>query len=251
MNAVLSFARPPVAGDPFTGSPDTAKPSSRGRREAKSEGKSEAWRRPQGAGPRIETARLVLRLYAAQDFEALHALSTEPTTWTYAERGPMTPEESWTRLLRHAGHWALRGYGAFAIEEKTTGLLIGEMGFSDFRRGFGADFDPFPEACWSIRSDRQERGYATEAAAAALAWLEEKTGAKRTVCLIHAANVASHRVAAKLGYVSFRPVKYRGYHALLLQRDAGAPHRAVDGGRRGAASGKASPRKGHVGAGVP
>jgi RimJ/RimL family protein N-acetyltransferase len=193
----------------------------------------------------------VLRLYAPQDFQAIHAMSTEPGMWRYSERGAMSAEESWTRLLRHAGHWALRGFGIFAIEEKTTGLYVGEAGFADFRHGFGADFDPFPEACWWIRPDRQERGYATEAAAAALAWLEEKMGAKRTVCLIHAANVASHRVATKLGYTSFRPVKYRGYHALLLQRDAGEPHQVADGGRRGAAPRKASPRKGHVGAGLP
>ncbi|HEX4737163.1 MAG TPA: GNAT family N-acetyltransferase [Allosphingosinicella sp.] len=193
----------------------------------------------------------MLRPYAPHDYEAVHSMSTETGMWRYSERGPMAPEESWTRLLRHAGHWALHGYGAFAIEEKATGLLVGEAGFADFRRGFGADFDPFPEACWSIRADRQERGYATEAAEAALAWLEEKLGAKRTVCLIHAANVPSHRVAAKLGYVSFRPVKYRGYHALLLQRDAGASRKVADGGRRRATSGKASPRKGHVGAGVP
>jgi RimJ/RimL family protein N-acetyltransferase len=161
----------------------------------------------------------VLRLYAPQDFDALHALSSEPAMWAYSERGPMAPDESWARLLRQAGHWALRGYGVFAIQEKSTGLLVGETGFADFHRGFGGDFDPFPEACWSIRSDRHGRGYATEAAAAALAWIEAKTGAKRTVCLIHAANATSHRVAAKLGYVPFRAVEYRGYSGLLLRRD--------------------------------
>jgi RimJ/RimL family protein N-acetyltransferase len=167
----------------------------------------------------------VLRCYAPQDFLALHALSSEPAMWTYSERGPMAPEESWARLLRQAGHWALRGYGVFAIQEKSTGLLVGEAGFADFRRGFGEDFDPYPEACWSIRSDRHGRGYATEAARAALAWIEAKTGAKRTICLIHADNAASHRVAAKLGYASFRAVEYRGYRGLLLQRDAGKKNR--------------------------
>jgi RimJ/RimL family protein N-acetyltransferase len=193
----------------------------------------------------------VLRLHTPQDFTAIHAMSGGPAMWTYSERGPMAPEESWAQLLRHAGHWALHGYGVFAVEEKETGLLVGEAGFADFHRGFGGDFDPFPEACWSIRTDRQERGYATEAAAAALAWTEAKMGANRTVCLIHADNVASHRVATKLGYASFRPVKYRGYRALLLQREPGLTARVVGGGRRGAAPGKASSRTRHVGAGLP
>jgi RimJ/RimL family protein N-acetyltransferase len=142
--------------------------------------------------------------------------------WIYSERGPMTPEESWARLLRHAGQWALRGCGIFAVEEKETGELVGEAGFADFRRGLGADFDPFPEASWTIRPDRQGRGYATEAAGAALAWLAGTRGEAHTVCLIHTDNIASHRVAAKLGYTPFRTLDYRGYPAQLLRRDGGS-----------------------------
>ena len=214
MSRLISFAKPPVAGDLLRGSPDTAQPI----RHAHREHATPAWRG--SVGPRLETERLILRVHRGADFEALHALSAAPAMWLYSERGPMAPEESWARLLRHAGQWALRGCGVFAIEEKETGELVGEAGVSDFRRGLGAEFDPFPEASWTIRPDRQGRGYATEAARAALDWLARAHGAAQTVCLIHVDNAASHRVAAKLGYAPFRELLYRGYPAVLLRRDA-------------------------------
>ena len=240
MSPVLSFAKLPVAGTPVMGSPDGMRPHHRGRRD----GPGEAWRgraAPAG-GPQLETPRLVLRLHRGEDFEAVHALAAAPAMWTYSERGPMAPEESWARLLRHAGQWSLRGCGMFAIEEKATGELVGEAGFTDFRRGLGPDFDAFPEASWTIRPDRQGLGYATEAAAAAHAWLARSRGAARTVCLIHAENLASRCVAAKLGYEAFRSLEYRGYPALLLQQDQGRAASWCSWGEHGAAPERVPPR---------
>ena len=54
--------------------------------------------------------------------------------------------------------------------------------------------------------------------AAALAWVEQRLGAERSVCLIHVDNAASHRVADKLGYKAFAECTYRGYDALLFER---------------------------------
>jgi len=237
LSAVLSFARLPV--DPTAGSLEGPRPHHRGRRD----GAAETWRgRPAPPrGPLLETERLILRLHRGEDFEALHALSASPAMWTYSERGPMAPEESWARLLRLAGQWSLRGCGMFAIEEKATGELVGEAGFTDFRRGLGAEFDPFPEASWTIRADRQRRGYATEAAAAAHAWLARTRGAARTVCLIHAENQASHGVAAKLGYKPFRSLEYRGYPALLLQQGGACRTESLEG-EHGAAPERVPPR---------
>ena len=75
-------------------------------------------------------------------------------------------------------------------------------------------------ASWTIASWAQGRGYATEAAAGALAWLEAQRRPGRTVCLIHAENAPSLRVAAKLGYRAFAEREYRGYPALLFERRA-------------------------------
>ncbi len=167
---------------------------------------------------RLATARLVLRLYRESDFEALHAMSADPAMWTYSERGPMSPEEAWTRMLRHAGHWALAGYGLFALENVETGEFVGEAGCSGFRRQLGPDFDPWPEISWAIRPALQGRGYAVEAAQASLDWIDGTLAPERTVCLIHRENLPSLRVAEKLGYTAMRSVDYRGYPALLMSR---------------------------------
>jgi RimJ/RimL family protein N-acetyltransferase len=106
----------------------------------------------------------------------------------------------------------------FAVEEKESGRFIGEAGLADFKRELGLRFDHLPEASWTIAPSVQGRGYATEAASAAIAWLEAKLRAKRSFCLIHTANAASLRVAEKLGYRAFRGLDYRGYPALLHER---------------------------------
>ncbi len=176
---------------------------------------------------RIETERLILREFRTSDFDAYFRLSSDPETFRYSERGPMSGEETWTRLLRHVGHWALNAYGIFAVEERESGNFVGEAGLEDFRRELGPEFDGVPEASWSMAPGAQGRGYATEAAAAALSWLERKRGVKRTVCLIHRDNAASLKVATKLGYSVLSEISYRGYPALVHEREAatGSTHR--------------------------
>jgi len=131
---------------------------------------------------------------------------------------PADSDEAWKRLLRHAGNWSLFGYGFVALEEKATGCFVGEAGLAQFKRGLGSGFDGVPEAGWAIAPWAQRHGYATEAAAAALAWIEAGFGFRRSVCVIHAENAASIRVAEKLGYTPFGQCTYRGYAAITFER---------------------------------
>ena len=99
------------------------------------------------------------------------------------------------------------------------GRFVGEAGLAHFRRQLGASFDAVPEGSWTIARWAQNRGYATEAAAAALAWMEGRFGTTRTVCMIHVQNAASLQVARKLGYEPTGECMYRGYRALLHRRE--------------------------------
>lgn len=172
----------------------------------------------QPRGIRVETDRLVLRVLRLDDFDDYFAVAADPETFRYSQRGAMTSDEAWTRLLRHVGHWAVMGWGLFAIEEKATGRFVGEAGLGDFRRGLGEDFDGVPEAGCTIARWAQGLGYATEAMEAALAWIDANLGAPRTVCLVNARNTASLRVAEKVGYERFGLRSYRGYDAVLFER---------------------------------
>lgn len=167
---------------------------------------------------RIETPRLTLRPPVSGDFEAVQEIFGQPAMFRYSERGAMGAEDAWGLLLRHAGQWLLSGYGVFAVAEKATGRLVGLAGHSDFRRQLGPGFDGDPEMTWSVATGAQGRGYATEAAAAALDWQQANFAPRRTVCLIHRDNTASLRVAEKLGYAPFRTCDYKGYPATLLER---------------------------------
>ena len=177
---------------------------------------------PAGAMPSgeivAETRRLILRRHAAADFPSYFAMAADREMARFAGREPAGPDEAWMRLLRQAGHWSLFGYGFVALEEKATGCFVGETGLADFKRGLGPGFDGVPEAGWTIARWAQGHGYATEAAAAALAWTEARFGVRRTVCVIHAENAASLRVAEKLGYAPLGECTYRDYAAITFER---------------------------------
>jgi RimJ/RimL family protein N-acetyltransferase len=166
----------------------------------------------------IETPRLILRRPSAADFIAYWTICADPEMSHYTDHGPATSEQAWMRLLRHVGHWSLFGYGFLVVEEKATGLLVGEAGLSDFRRRLGPDLDEVPEAGWAIARSAWGHGYATEAMTAALGWMESQCDVQRTVCVIHSENIASIRVATKLGYRPIGECIHRGYRALTFER---------------------------------
>jgi RimJ/RimL family protein N-acetyltransferase len=172
----------------------------------------------QARTPRIETKRLVLRMLGLDDFEDYAAMLADPSCFRFSERGPMTRDEAWVRLLRHVGHWALMGWGQFGLFEKTSGRFVGEAGLANFNRGFGPGWDELPEGGWSVAGWAQGQGYATEAMQAAIGWVEERLGSESMVCLIHAENAPSLRVAEKLGFRTTGETGYRGYKALLFER---------------------------------
>lgn len=170
------------------------------------------------AGTMIAAERLQLRPYSTSDFDDMHALMLRPETHKYGQREPLTEEETWSRLLRHIGHWHEFGFGFMAVEERDSGRFVGEAGFSHFRRGVGVDCGGAPEATWTIAPEYQGRGYASEAAAAVQWWAEERLGFTRTLCMIQTENLPSLRIAQKLGYREVSRLDYRGQQVIFFER---------------------------------
>ena len=171
--------------------------------------------------PTIETERLVLRAYRLEDFPHLAAAWADPEVVRYIGGRPSTEEESWTRLLRNSALWTMLGYGYWAATEKTTGRYAGDVGFADFKREIEPSIKGVPEIGWVLAPWSHGRGYATEAAQAALRWLESARGPQRTVCIIDDGNLASLRVAEKCGYREFARTQYKGSNVVMLERGAG------------------------------
>jgi RimJ/RimL family protein N-acetyltransferase len=142
----------------------------------------------------------------------------DPIVTRYIGGKPLNAEESWARLLRYAGHWALLGFGYWVVEEKETGSFAGEIGFADYKRNMEPSLDGTPEIGWVIASKFHGKGYATEAVRAAVTWGDEHFGRSGTACLIHPENLQSIRVAEKCGYRESRPAMYKGQPTKVFVR---------------------------------
>ncbi|HCK84411.1 MAG TPA: GNAT family N-acetyltransferase [Hyphomonadaceae bacterium] len=165
----------------------------------------------------LETERLRLRGHVAADFEAVAAMWADPEVVRYIGGRPSTREESWARLLRYPGLWALLGYGFWAIEEKASGRLAGEGGFADFKREISPAIDA-PEQGWALASWAHGKGYGSEAVAAMIAWGETHFGRRDFVCIISPENAPSIRVAEKVGYREVAHTTYKDAATVMFRR---------------------------------
>ena len=173
------------------------------------------------AAPTLETDRLRLRAYRREDFPALAAMWADPLVMRHVLGRASTDEETWARLLRYAGLWPLLGYGYWAVEERSTGRFVGDVGFADFRREMTPSFGEAPEAGWVLAAWAHGKGFATEAVRAAHAWSDAHLDrAGHTVCMIAPENTASIGVAIKCGYVHDGRGTYKGSEDLLFRRPA-------------------------------
>ena len=166
----------------------------------------------------ITTPRLLLRRHRPDDFPAVLAMWSDPAVTRHIGGKPSTREECWARFLKYFGHWELVGYGYFVIEERASASFVGEVGFGDFRRELEPSIDGAPEIGWALNVRMHGRGYATEAARAALAWGDANFPSPRTVCIIDPGNTASIRVAEKLGYHEVCRTTYRSEPTILYER---------------------------------
>lgn len=168
--------------------------------------------------PRIETERLVLRGHRLDDYETVAAMWADPMVTRFIGGRASTREESWARLMRYVGHWALLGYGYWAVEAKAHGRYIGDVGFADLKRDILPSLDGMPESGWAFAPEAHGQGIATEAVKAALAWGDRHFGGKTTTCIIGPENVASIRVAEKCGYREFCRGDFKGSPTIQFRR---------------------------------
>jgi len=71
---------------------------------------------------------------------------------------------------------------------------------------------------WILAPRAHGKGYATEAARAAIAWSEKNLSGMKVVCMIDPANVASIRVAEKIGFREYARTSYKGMPTILFER---------------------------------
>ena len=147
----------------------------------------------------LETERLVLRPFTAADLAALVGLQAEETFWWYPLRRGMTDDETAAFLDRVIDQSSDPERPAFhAVTGRATGSLMGWAGLSV--PDFLPEILPAIEVGWRLGIEFRGKGYATEAAEAALRWGFEELGIDEIVSIYEPENVASGRVMDRLGF---------------------------------------------------
>jgi RimJ/RimL family protein N-acetyltransferase len=160
----------------------------------------------------LETDRLVLRMLREADLDAFAEMCADPEVMRYIGDGqPLTRPLAWRNLAMMVGHWSLRGYGQWTAEERSSGVLVGRIGFW-YPEGW-----PGFEIGWMLRRAYWGRGYATEGARRALQYAFTDLKQAHVISLIHPENGASIRVAQRLGEQPLGPTEVMGKPALVYR----------------------------------
>lgn len=137
---------------------------------------------------------MTMRMWRESDFEAHAAVCADPVVMRFLGEGKSLDRMgAWRHLAMLVGHWHLRGYGHWVVEEKSSGRYAGRVGF------YNPEGWPGFELGWTLGREFWGKGYATEAARRALRYAFEEMNRDHVISLIDPANEASIKVAGRIG----------------------------------------------------
>jgi ribosomal-protein-alanine N-acetyltransferase len=145
--------------------------------------------------PRLETERLILRPMSATDINALHLIFTDVKVMAAFNHDPFTRDQMAYWLQRNLDHQNQYGYGLFSVILKENEELIGDCGLEQME----VEGLQVAELGYDFRSEYWNQGFATEAARAVRDYAFDILGLPQLISLIRVGNLASKRVAEKVG----------------------------------------------------
>ena len=150
---------------------------------------------PARQGVVIETGRLLLRPAQFVDLDRWAEMMADVDACRYVG-GTQSKPIVWRSLMSQAGAWSLTGVAILSVLEKSTGRWVGRVG----------PWQPFgwpgTEIGWSLHPDAWGKGYAIEAARAAMEYAFTTLGWTDVIHCIHPENVRSQKLAQRLGSVN-------------------------------------------------
>lgn len=142
----------------------------------------------------LETNRLRLRLPRAEDFPAYADMLANPEVNRFIGGAELADRAEVYRSLGWLiGHWHLRGYGPWLVEDRASGALVGRVG------GYYPLEWPAMEIAWTLGRAWWGRGLAQEAARAARVVVRENLKPDRLISVVAVGNEPSQRLALRLG----------------------------------------------------
>jgi len=130
----------------------------------------------------------------------------------------MNREQAWSRIMLFRGMWELLGFGMWLIEEKVTGEVVGEAGLQDRRREIEPSLDGMIEAGWIFLPRMHGKGFAREAMEAVFSWADSAHPGAVYCCIIDPENLASLKLAARLGFAEPLRTSYKDHPTVILRR---------------------------------
>lgn len=162
--------------------------------------------------PQLTTERLLLRGFEQRDLDAYAEIMADPQVTRFLGSGsPVSRDEAWRQMAFITGHWALRGFGLWAVEERATGRLMGRIGCHE-PEGW-----PAFELAYTLGRPFWGHGYAREGTRAALTFARDVLRRDRIISIIRPANTPSIRVAEALGATRGEEVEFFGKPSYLYE----------------------------------
>ena len=144
----------------------------------------------------LRTNRLVLRRWREADREPFAALNADPRVMEHFP-ALLTPQETDAMIARMEAHFDKHGFGLWAVEVPGSAAFVGFVGLSVPQ--YQTHFTPCVEIGWRLAAEHWGRGYATEAARAAVTFGFESLGLAEIVSFTATQNLRSRRVMEKIG----------------------------------------------------
>ena len=153
-----------------------------------------------GGGPVLFTERLILRLPEPHDFDGYAAFAADQETMAHLG-GAMPRSLAWRDFTMRAGAWTTRGFSMFSVIERDTGRWVGRVG------PWEPEGWPAAEVGWGIAPGHAGKGYAHEAAIAAIDYAVDVLKWEDITHMIAPDNVRSIRLAERLGSTNRGPTQ--------------------------------------------
>lgn len=148
--------------------------------------------------PQLLTERLLLRPLSGDDFEPWAEFHADEEAMRFLG-GIQTREAAWRGLCTMAGAWMVRGFSMFSLIERDTGRWVGRVG------PWQPEGWPGTEVGWGVEREFAGRGYAYEAAVAAMDYAVAVLGWTDIIHTIAPDNLRSIRLAQRLGSANRGP----------------------------------------------
>jgi RimJ/RimL family protein N-acetyltransferase len=159
----------------------------------------------------VHTGRLLMRPVSWHDLEDLRALKSDPEVFAVMLGGVRTPAQVADELAEDVAFWGAHGVGMWAVRDVGSEAFLGYVGLHERPDGRGIALR------FALVAASQGRGYASEAAAAALRFAHQRAGLARVIAVARESNFASRMVLGGIGMVECDAYLRDGYRVIVYE----------------------------------